>query len=57
MLAHLIVVRLAAFAGASLLEGLDQLVEPLRVTLSTKAKENAVKQVSIGLARVTVMML
>lgn len=35
---------LAHLAGASLLEGLDQLVEPLRATLSTKAKEGAVQQ-------------
>jgi hypothetical protein len=44
MLAHLIIARLAAVAGASLLEGLDQLVEPLRTTLLTKPKESAVKQ-------------
>ena len=50
MLAHLIVIRLAAFAGASLLEALEQLVEPLRVTLSTKTKEGAVKQVRVLLA-------
>jgi cullin-associated NEDD8-dissociated protein 1 len=44
MLAHLIIARLAAVAGASLLEGLEQLVEPLRLTLLTKPKESAVKQ-------------
>ena len=44
MLAHLIVIRLAAIAGASLLEGTEQLVEPLRATLTKKPKDNAVKQ-------------
>jgi hypothetical protein len=44
MLAHLIIVRLGAVAGASLLEGLDQLVEPLKLTLNSKPKEGAVKQ-------------
>jgi len=43
-LSHLMLIRLAAVAGPALLEGLDQLVEPLRATLSTKAKEGAVQQ-------------
>jgi len=44
MLNHLILIRLASLAGAALLEGLDQLVEPLRATVSSKPKESAVKQ-------------
>jgi cullin-associated NEDD8-dissociated protein 1 len=44
MLAHLMLVRLAVVAGPALLEGLDQLVEPLRQTLGSKPKESAVKQ-------------
>jgi len=43
-LAHLMLIRLAALAGPALLEGLDQLVEPLRATVATKPKEGAVKQ-------------
>jgi len=43
-LAHLMLIRLAALAGPALLEGLDQLVEPLRTTVGTKPKEGAVKQ-------------
>jgi len=43
-LAHLMLVRLASVCGPALLEGLDQLVEPLRQTLSSKPKESAVKQ-------------
>jgi len=43
-LSHLMLIRLAHLAGPALLEGLDQLVEPLRATLSTKAKEGAVQQ-------------
>lgn len=44
MLGHLMLIRLSAVAGPALLEGLDQLVEPLRATIGTKAKEGAVKQ-------------
>jgi len=43
-LAHLMLIRLSVLAGPALLEGLDQLVEPLRSTIATKAKEGAVKQ-------------
>eukprot|EP01114_Cavostelium_apophysatum_P003685 TRINITY_DN1379_c0_g1_i2.p1 TRINITY_DN1379_c0_g1~~TRINITY_DN1379_c0_g1_i2.p1 ORF type:complete len:1235 (-),score=414.71 TRINITY_DN1379_c0_g1_i2:42-3746(-) len=43
-LSHLMLIRLASLSGASLLEGLDQLVEPLRATIGTKAKEGAVQQ-------------
>jgi len=43
-LAHLMLIRLSVLAGPALLEGLDQLVEPLRATVGTKAKEGAVKQ-------------
>lgn len=44
MLCHLIIIRLSTLAAPALLEGLDQLVEPLRSTISTKPKEGAVKQ-------------
>jgi len=43
-LSHLMLIRLASVAGPALLEGLDQLVEPLRATVATKAKEGAVSQ-------------
>jgi cullin-associated NEDD8-dissociated protein 1 len=43
-LSHLMLIRLAALSGPALLEGLDQLVEPLRATVATKAKEGAVNQ-------------
>jgi len=43
-LAHLILIRLASSSGPALLEGLDQLVEPLRATIATKAKEGAIQQ-------------
>jgi len=43
-LSHLMLIRLSAIAGAALLEGLDQLVEPLRATIVNKPKEGAVKQ-------------
>jgi len=43
-LSHLMLIRLASLAGPALLEGLDQLVEPLRATIATKAKEGAVQQ-------------
>jgi cullin-associated NEDD8-dissociated protein 1 len=36
MLAHLMLIRMAHSAGPALLEGLDQLVEPLRATIVTK---------------------
>jgi len=44
LLTHLILIRLASVAGASLVEGLDQLVEPLKSTILSKPKEGAVKQ-------------
>jgi len=44
MLAHLMLIRLTALAGPALLEGLDQLVEPLRETITTKPQQGAVKQ-------------
>lgn len=44
MLAHLMVIRLAAVAGAAVLESLDQLVEPLRNTVTFKPPSTAVKQ-------------
>jgi cullin-associated NEDD8-dissociated protein 1 len=44
MLAHLMVIRLAAVAGAAMLESLDLLVEPLRTTVTFKPPQTAVKQ-------------
>lgn len=44
MLCHLMLVRLAHTTGPALVEGLDILVEPLRTTVTTKVKDNAVKQ-------------
>jgi cullin-associated NEDD8-dissociated protein 1 len=44
MLADLMLIRLAHLAGPALLEGLEQLIEPLRSTIATKPKEGAVKQ-------------
>eukprot|EP01116_Phalansterium_solitarium_P021844 TRINITY_DN6977_c0_g1_i1.p1 TRINITY_DN6977_c0_g1~~TRINITY_DN6977_c0_g1_i1.p1 ORF type:complete len:1273 (-),score=515.03 TRINITY_DN6977_c0_g1_i1:141-3881(-) len=44
LLAHLMLSRLASLAGPALVGGLDQLVEPLRETVSSKPKEGAVKQ-------------
>jgi len=44
MLAHLMLIRLTALAGPALLEGLNQLVEPLRETVTTKPPQGAVKQ-------------
>jgi len=44
LLSHLILARLARDAPAPLLTGLDQLVEPLRKTVTTKVKDNSVKQ-------------
>jgi len=43
-LSHLMIIRLAVVAGPALLESLDQLVEPFRATVATKAKEGAVQQ-------------
>jgi len=43
-LSHLMLIRLASLSGPSLLESLDQLIEPLRATVATKAKEGAVQQ-------------
>lgn len=42
-LAHLMVAKLAQRAAASLVHGLDVLVEPMRVTVTTKVKDNAVQ--------------
>lgn len=44
VLATLMLIRLSSVAGPALLEGLDQLVEPLRTVVTSKAKEGAVKQ-------------
>jgi len=44
MLSHLMVIRLANSAGAQLLESLDNLVEPLRTTVTFKPSQTAVKQ-------------
>lgn len=44
MIAHLMLIRLAKDSGPALIEGLSQLVEPLRVTITTKPKEGSVKQ-------------
>lgn len=44
VLATLMLIRLASVAGPALLEGLDQLVEPLRNVITSKPKEGAVKQ-------------
>lgn len=44
VLATLMLIRLSTVAGPALLEGLDQLVEPLRAVVTTKPKEGAVKQ-------------
>jgi len=43
MLSHLMIIRLSQVAGASLLESLEQLVEPLRSTITNKPKEGAVQ--------------
>lgn len=40
---HLMVAKLAHRASASLLHGLDLLIEPMRVTITTKVKDNAVQ--------------
>jgi len=44
MLNHLILTRLAQRAGPALVASLDNLVEPLRAAVTSKAKEAAVKQ-------------
>ena len=44
MLNHLILIRLAKKAGASLIAGLDPLIEPLRQDITSKPKDTAVKQ-------------
>lgn len=44
MLGHLILIRLAQVSPVALLEHLDPLVEPLRASVASTAKEGAVKQ-------------
>jgi len=44
MLNHLILTRLAKIAGSALLGGLDQLIDPLKVCVTSTAKEQAVAQ-------------
>lgn len=44
MLCHLMLIRLAQTAPTILAEGLAQLVEALRATVTTKVSEGAVKQ-------------
>eukprot|EP01103_Thecamoeba_quadrilineata_P012984 TRINITY_DN3476_c0_g1_i1.p1 TRINITY_DN3476_c0_g1~~TRINITY_DN3476_c0_g1_i1.p1 ORF type:complete len:1239 (+),score=374.55 TRINITY_DN3476_c0_g1_i1:53-3718(+) len=44
MLCHLMLSKLAIIAPAAVLEELETLVEPLRVTVTNKCKDNAVKQ-------------
>lgn len=44
MLANLMLIRLATFAGPTLVESLEYLIEPLRTTLTSKPKESSVKQ-------------
>jgi len=44
MLNHLILSRLAKLAGAALLGGLDQLIDPLKACVTSTAKEQAVAQ-------------
>ncbi|EFA82933.1 HEAT repeat-containing protein [Heterostelium album PN500] len=44
LLCHLLIIRLAAVNGQALLEGLVQLVEPLKATLLAKVTDVAVKQ-------------
>lgn len=44
LLADLILIRTAHVAGPALLEGLDQLVDPLRAIVTTKVKDGAPKQ-------------
>ncbi|KAL1924349.1 uncharacterized protein VTP21DRAFT_7384 [Calcarisporiella thermophila] len=44
MLAHLMLIRLAAISPTALTQKLDETVEPLRATLNHQVKQNAVKQ-------------
>jgi cullin-associated NEDD8-dissociated protein 1 len=44
MLDQMMLVRLAQRAGAALLAGLDNLIEPLRQTVTTKVKDNSIQQ-------------
>jgi len=44
MLCHLMLIRLATYAPAALMEGLYGLIEPLRGTVTSKVSEGAVKQ-------------
>jgi cullin-associated NEDD8-dissociated protein 1 len=44
ILSHLMLIRLAGAVPAVVIEALDILIEPLRVTITTKVKDNAVKQ-------------
>jgi len=44
MLSHLMLAKLAHLAPAAIIESLDTLIDPLKVTITTKPKENAVKQ-------------
>lgn len=44
MLTYLMLVRLADLCPSAVLQHLDQIVEPLRVTCTTKVKANSVKQ-------------
>lgn len=44
MLCHLMLIRLASYAPAALLESLTSLIEPLRATVTSKVSEGAVKQ-------------
>ncbi|KAF2075079.1 hypothetical protein CYY_003599 [Polysphondylium violaceum] len=44
LLCHLMIIRLASCNGPALLEGLPQLIDPLKAILMTKVSETAVKQ-------------
>jgi cullin-associated NEDD8-dissociated protein 1 len=44
LLCHLMLIRLAQYAPVALVEGLPQLIESLRTTVTTKVPEGAVKQ-------------
>ena len=46
MLTYLMVARVAQLCPGAVLTKLDKLVEPLKMTVTTKVKANAVKQVS-----------
>ena len=45
MLTYLMVARVAQLCPGAVLTKLDKLVEPLKMTVTTKVKANAVKQV------------